>query len=120
MIADIIVVQVLADQDAGVHAAQQVSLRSGSQNDEEGHHQQPPPLLHIFCADTAGAALTDHQADGRVFQTKVLPDLVDQIPLIAEMEQLLGVDEGHKRRGTGGSLGQVGNEAALSRTSRVP
>ena len=25
-------VQVLADQDAGVHAAQQVSLRSGSQN----------------------------------------------------------------------------------------
>ncbi len=55
-----------------------------------------------------------------MFQTKVLPDLVDQIPLIAEMEQLFGVDEGHERRGTGGSLGQVEDlQAAALVTGRL-
>ena len=42
-----------------------------------------------------------------MLQTEVLADLVDEIALIAEMEQLLGVDEGHERRRAGGGLRQV-------------
>ena len=98
VVANVIVVEVLTDQDAGVDAAQQVCLRRGSEDDQDRHHQQPAPL-HIFCTDRAGAALADDQPDGRVLQTKVLADLVDEVALIAEVEQLLGVDEGHERRG---------------------
>ena len=42
-----------------------------------------------------------------MLQTKVFADLVDEIPLIAEVEQVLCVHEGHERRGTGGGLRQV-------------
>ena len=64
-------------------------------------------LLYVFGAHLPAAALADHQADGGVLQTEALADLIDDIPLIAEMEQRLGVHKGHKRRRTGGGLGQI-------------
>ncbi len=100
-------IEVFADQNARVNAAQQVGLGGRCQNDQKRHHQTVPPCLYILGADFARTAFPDHQPDGRVVQAKAFTDLVDEVPLIAEVEEVLCVDEGHERRRTGGSLGQV-------------
>ena len=90
-----------ADEDAGIHTAQQIRLQDGGCGDQDRFHHRNGCLLcgrlHVLCAHFAGAALANHQTDGSVFQTKVLADLVDQIPLVAEMEQLLRIHKGHER-----------------------
>src|SRR5699024_11527481 len=62
---------------------------------------------NVLRAHLAGAPLADHQADGGVLQAEALADLVDEIPLVAEMEQRFGVDKGHERGRAGGRMGQV-------------
>ena len=42
VVADIVVVEALADQNAGVDTAQQIGLCSGGEDDEDRHHQSPP------------------------------------------------------------------------------
>ena len=53
-------------------------------------------MLYVLGTHLAGAALPHDQTDGRMLQTKVFADLIDEIPLIAEVEQVLCVHEGHE------------------------
>ncbi len=100
VLAYVIVIQELADEDTGVDAAQQIRLHSGHHSDENRfHHLSLPDVLYVLGTHFAGAALPHDQTDGRMLQTKVFADLIDEIPLIAEVEQVLCVHEGHERGG---------------------
>ena len=48
VVADVVMIQVLADQNAGVDAAQQVGLRRCRQHKEERHHVSDCPLKHLL------------------------------------------------------------------------